>query len=54
MVAGIPWNVEHKPVWAELGSQLARGVAGVVLVTLQAVLNLVRSQLEFIGNINFQ
>ena len=46
MIAGVAGNVEDKPVRAELGGQLARGVAGVVLVALQAVLHLVGPQLE--------
>ena len=46
VIAGVAGNVEHKPVRAELGGQLARGVAGVVFVALQAVLHLVGPQLK--------
>ena len=48
MIAGVPRDVEHKPIWTELGGQLARCVAGVVLVALQTVLNLVRAQLKYV------
>ena len=47
MVAGVAGDVKHEAVRAELGGQLARGVAGIIFVALQAVLNLVRPQLEF-------
>ena len=46
MIAGVARDVEHEPVGTELGGQLARGVAGVILVALQAVLHLVGSQLK--------
>ena len=46
MIAGVARNVEDKPVRAELGGQLARGVAGVIFVALQTVLYLVGSQLK--------
>ena len=46
MIAGVARNVEDKSVRTELGGQLARGVAGVILVALQAVLHLVGSQLK--------
>ena len=48
VIAGVAGNVEHKPIRAELGGQLARCVAGVVLVALQTVLNLVRAQLKYV------
>ena len=46
MIAGVARNVEDKSVRTELGGELARGVAGVILVALQAVLHLVGSQLK--------
>ena len=46
MIAGVAGNVEDKSIRAELGGQLARRVAGVVLVALQAVLHFVGSQLK--------
>ena len=51
MIAGVARDVEHEPVGTELGGQLARGVAGVVLVALQAVLHLVRPQLKCDGQV---
>ena len=48
MIAGVARNVKHKPIWTELGGQLARCIAGVVLVALQTVLNLVRAQLKYV------
>ena len=51
MIAGVAGNVEDKPVRAELGGQLPRRVARVVLVALQAVLHLVGSQLK--GSVRF-
>ena len=47
MIAGVARNVEDEPVRTELGSELARGVAGVIFVALNTVLHLVRPQLKY-------
>ena len=52
MVAGVAGDVKHEAVWTELGGQLARGIAGIIFVALQAVLNLVRPQLKFSSKLN--